>query len=102
MIVNFTDYRYCGGKEISVDSSEVVQIYFIKDYAGEYYRVKIETDNETYEVAKYSSRAAAANAVKCFFRALSGDDFYRALAGDCTVYNWGSEFNEETTANFAD
>lgn len=102
MIVNFVDSRYCGGREISIDSAEITQIYFVKEYAGENYRIKIETDKDIYEVGIYSSRKAAANAVKCFFRNLSGDTFYRAIAGDCTFYTWGAESNEETTANFTD
>ena len=102
MILNFTDSRYCGGKNFAIESAEIMQIYFVKDYAGENYRVKIETENDTYEVGIYSSRKAAANAVKCFMRALSGDNFYRALSGDCTVYNWGAELNEKATKLITD
>lgn len=102
MIVNFIDTRYCGGCETSIDSADIVQIYFMKEYAGEEYHITIETKKDRYEIGKYSSRESAANAVNCFFRALSGDTFYRAIAGDCTFYTWGAEPNEETTANFAD
>ncbi len=102
MIVNFIDTRYCGGRETSIDSADIVQIYFIQEYASEEYHITIETKKDRYEVGKYPNRESAANAVNCFFRSLSGDTFYRAIAGDCTVYNWGSLPNEKATASITD
>lgn len=87
MIVNFVDTRYCGGQATSIDSSEITQIYFVEEISGEYH-ISIATEKERYEVGRYPNRKSAANAVNRFFRSLSGDTFYRAIAGDCTVYDW--------------